>query len=357
MRFFFRFLQALVILIIMVVVTFLIAAITLKPRVDRELQELIQETQGRSFEVSFLNYGKLRPSGLGFVAGPVRAKGLTRVEHPYFDPRELEIMVSRMGISVKKLTVQSIIVSAHIMGLEIKGGQRLHEDKEDHERLESVSKVNYETLLELSWNPMEWKSQIISCAKEFKAWVFDDRPIYDVKLDGSAVFIVDDWPLTVKFHSTKNEAEAVQLEGDPEDLRVIAEMIEPKFTDADLNLASKNLLKAPKLLRFRVAAENQAQRLHLRDPEVRYDVPRHIYWSYYLTQAYGEAFAQEATNAHEIGDRLNSAAESDKDRHHNMLGIEYAKRKLSEEEVEKLIFSDPRVIRFTKDGKIKKTAA
>ena len=330
--------------------------IILKPQLDAELQKLVHKTAGRSFEINFFDYGKIRLSGLGFVFGPVRARGLTRVEHPYFDPRELEVTIPSIRMGLRKFTLQSFQVDVQVMGLQVKGGRRLHEDFEDHERLESVSKVDFETSLELGWVPFSWKSQVAKRAKEFKAWVFEDQPIHDLKLQGSAVFIVDDWPVTVQFHSTVSADGSIQLAGEPEDLRVVVEMIEPKFTDADLKLAAANLIRAPKLLRFRTEAEKQAKRLHMRDTEILYDVPRHIYWSYFLTKAYGEDFARETTNAHEIGDELNTAVESDKDRHHNALGIEYAKRNLSEAEVEKLIFSDPRVIRFTKDGKPKKPA-
>lgn len=60
------------------------------------------------------------------------------------------------------------------------------------------------------------------------------------------------------------------------------------------------------------------------------------------------------TNAHEIDDETNSEQESAKDRHHNSLGIEYAEKKLTEGQVQEMIFEDSRVIRKKKNAKLVK---
>lgn len=353
LRFFLQTIQALFIFVVAVVVTVLMGAIILKPKLDQEIHKMIQSTRGKNLEINFFDYGKIYPSVAGIVFWKIRARGITRIEHPYFDPREFELSIPSIRVGLKGLSFKSFKIQVEVLGLEIKGGRRLHEDIEDHERLESVSRVHFKTVLELPWLPTSWKERVLKRAREFKDWVFNDRSIRDMKLKGSAVFVIDDWPVTVRFYSVASPQGDIHLEGNEEDLRVIAEMIEPKFTEADLKLASRNLLKGPKLLRFRIAAEAQAIRLRHRDSEIVYDIPRHIFWSYYLAKAYGGDFAREATNAHELGDKTNSTEESEKDRHHNALGIEYAERKLSEEQVEKMIFSDPRVFRIGKDGKFK----
>ncbi len=343
-----KFLQAFVLLLAVLLISALIGLMILKPQFDKELQKLIHKTEGRNIEINFLDYGKVRLIQNRIVLSGVRLNGVTRIQHPYFEPREFDLSIKQIRLGLMGITGKSFKIVAEVLGMDVKGGRILNEDKEDHERLESVTGLDFETGLVIEGSPFSWKSQILERAKWFKAWAFDDRPIQDLKLHGRAVFIVEDWPISIRFHSAANAEGFVHLEGNPEDLRVIAEMIEPKFTDSDLNLAAKNLLKTPRLLSIRTAAEMRAVALKKRDPQVAYDVPRHIFWSYWLTKAYGADFAREATNAHEIGDALNSEVESEKDRHHNALGIEYANRKLSEAEVEKMIFKDPRVVRKKK---------
>lgn len=348
-----KFLFRLFVLFVILIVVAWIGLMATKPFLDQELQKLIQKTQGRNVEVSFLDYGKTRLSRSGIIFNHIRARGVTRIQHPYFEPREFELSIKQIHLSLEKFSRKSLSVDVFVSGFDAKGGRILNEDQEDHERLESVTGLDFQTELSLEGFPSSWKPQLMTRAKQLKAWVFNDQPIKNLEIKGRAVFIVDDWPVSVRFHSVASADGLVHLEGNAEDLRVIAEMIEPKFTDSDLNLAAKNLLKAPRLLSIRTQAEMRAIHLKNRDPQISYDVPRHIFWSYWLTQAYGPDFAREATNSHEVGDMLNSAAESQKDRHHNELGIEYATRRLSEEQVEKLIFTDPRVVRLKKKSKMK----
>lgn len=355
-----KFFQFLIVAAILFGVTLITAALVLKPRLDHQLQEWVKKTEGTSFEINFFDYGKFKLTRSGIVLQNVRARGVSRFEHPYLDPREFELAVSKVQLSLTQLSLQGVEVQVRISGLNARGGRLLHENRDDQERVESVSKMDFQTRLILKGGPRSWKEQVLKRARVYKDWIFQDKPIKNLSMNGKAVFLVDDWPISVRFHSVQNEKGEVHLEGNPEDLRIIAEMIEPKFTESDLMLASQNLIRMPKLLHFRREAEMRAVKLQKRDPEILYDVIRHIFWSYWLTKAYGAEFARRTTDAHEIGDTGNTAQESEKDRHHNALGINYAEKKMTEEQVEKMIFEDPRVIRKKKVAKpvaAKKTAA
>ena len=163
-------------------------------------------------------------------------------------------------------------------------------------------------------------------------------------MSGNATFATDGVMPRVYFASSKERNRATYLEGDVNDLRKIARAMEPKFTEDDVRIASKNFLKTPRLLHVRTLAEAKAELLYQIDSLISYDTFRHIFWSYYLTQTFGPDFARRVTEAHETGDALNTVQESEKDRRNNALGIEYAQRKLSEQDVAKIILSDPRVL-------------
>lgn len=338
------FLKVMVGIIALLIILFM-SLMVLKPQLDRQLRAWVKETQGKSFEILFFDYGQSRFDGANLILAGVRAKGISRIQHPYFEPREFEMKTDEVRIGVNHISRDGVEVQIHISGFAAHGGQLLNEDSDDQERLESVSKLNLQTSFFLKGSPFSWKEQVMKEAQVYRSWVFNDQAIRGLQMSGKAVFMVDGWPISVRFFSVQNEAGEVHLEGNPEDLRVIAEMIEPKFTEADLYLAAKNLVKMPKLLHIRREAEMRAVKLDKRDPEITYDTFRHIFWSYWLTKAYGAEFARETTNAHEIGDITNSPEESDKDRHHNALGVEYAEKGLSEEDVEKIIFEEPRIVR------------
>jgi len=329
-------------------VTGVTAVMVLKPEFDRQLQRWVKATEGKSFELRLFDYGKFHFLGNAFVFKNIRAQGITRFEHPYFDPREFDLKISHMRFGVRRVGLNGIDVEVQINGLDARGGQLLDENPEDQERIESVSRMDFQTHLALRGNPKDWKKQTFEKLYEYKNWIFRDEPIQNLSMRGRAVFLVDDWPISVRFHSVQNEKGDIHLEGNPEDLRIIVEMIEPKFTESDLKLAAENLIRTPKLLKFRREAEMKAIKWRNRDPEVTYDTVRHIFWSYWLAKAYGREFAKLTTDAHEIDDETNSEEESEKDRHHNALGIEYAENGLTEAQVEDLIFKDPRVIRKKK---------
>ncbi|HRK62396.1 MAG TPA: hypothetical protein PLY88_07615 [Candidatus Omnitrophota bacterium] len=334
--------------LVLVGVAALTAIMVLKPEFDRQLQRWVKTTEGKSFELRLFDYGKIYFLGNSFVFKNIRAQGITRFEHPYFSPREFDLKISSMRLGLMRVDFSGIKVQVQINGLDARGGQLLNESLDDHERIESVSKMDFQTQLAFSANPKNWKKQAVEKFHAYKDWVFKDAPTQNLSMRGRAVFLVDDWPISVRFHSVQNEKGDVHLEGNSEDLRIIAEMIEPKFTESDLKLASENLIRMPKLLKFRREAEMKAVHLSRRDPEIAYDTIRHIFWSYWLAKAYGREFAKLTTDAHEIDDETNSAEESEKDRHHNALGIEFAEKELTESQVEKMIFEDPRVIRKKK---------
>lgn len=265
---FFQFLVIIVILFVVVVVT---AALILKPRLDHQLQKWVKKTERTNFEISFFDYGKLKLSRSGIVLQDVRARGVSRFDHPYLDPREFEVAISKVHLNLTQLRLQGVEVEVQIFGLNARGGRLLHEDREDHERIESVSKMDFQARVFFQGYPRSWKEQILKYARLYKDWIFQDKPMKNLSMSGKAVFLVEDWPISVRFHSVQNENGEVHLEGNAEDLRIIAEMIEPKFTESDLMLASQNLIRTPKLLRFRRDAEMRAIELQKRDPEIAYD--------------------------------------------------------------------------------------
>lgn len=88
---------------------------------------------------------------------------------------------------------------------------------------------------------------------------------------------------------------------DRDDVRIIAAtMSGGKSTSADIEVISRNPVRAPELLRIRDKAASTAKLARQQDPNIPEDAYRHVLWSYLLTKAYGEGFAKEVTDAHEM---------------------------------------------------------
>lgn len=316
----------------------------IEPFVKQKIEIWVERSKGRNFEVNFFEYGSFHFSRQGIVFKQVRARGITRYDYPYFQPRQFEMDIPILQIYFKGSFREGLGVGLHIHGLDVRGGNVLPEMEDSPRRLESISELNFQAWIPIGRALWKWKKQAIAWGRQLRGWVFNGAHMTDVHMSGNATFATDGVTTRVYFASSKERNRATYLEGDMNDLRKIAHAIEPKFTEEDLRIASKNFLKTPRLLHVRTLAEAKAEALYQFGSEISYDTFRHVFWSYYLTQTFGADFARRVTDAHETGDASNTARESEKDRRNNALGIEYARRKLSEQDVAKIILSDPRIL-------------
>ncbi|HRE06972.1 MAG TPA: hypothetical protein PKX00_15270, partial [Opitutaceae bacterium] len=150
-------------------------------------------------------------------------------------------------------------------------------------------------------------------------------------------------PMTVRIETLHQNGQS-QLRINRSDLDVLSGRYYRPLTPAEKDLIARHPVKAPVLLRIKDYAERNARRLASLDSAYREDPTRHVLWSYWLARTYGPTFAEEVTEAHEIGSS-NSTRESERDRANNRLGREYAAAKKTEGQVVHLIKTDNRVAR------------
>ncbi len=155
--------------------------------------------------------------------------------------------------------------------------------------------------------------------------------------------------------SVEQKGDEYRLVMDKDDLKSIAAtMSGKKASSKDIDVISRNPIKAPQLLRMRDKAATTAKLARQQDPNVPEDAYRHVLWSYLLVKAYGEAFAKEVTDAHEAyADQekmskeaiLNLHIESYQDLHNNAAGRRYAKMGYPESGILRYVLNDDAVIR------------
>ncbi len=337
-------------------VSFLVAVIVAsvvfvhtKPRLDRWIVRQIFESRGSDVEINFFDYGKFSFSGFGVVFQGVYADGVSRVNRSYFVPRRFKLNADEIRLSVADLLHKKIVIQ--IKGLQFLGGRFLDSAASastEKDRVESVSEINCEALISLSIFPQRWKEKINKRAAQIQGWLLNDQPIQDMNVSGVVAILIKQKVFQVHFFTRADANGYVHLEGNPQDLHKIAEAIETKFTNADVEIAAKNLLRTSQLLHFRNAAEEQMKILQKRAGLMDVGKSRHIFWSYWLARTYGADFALQVTRAHEVGDTLSTPAQSAVDRKYNQLGTEYAARKLTDKQIAELFFSDPRVAELRK---------
>ena len=278
-------------------------------------------------EVEFQSFGRWSLIRKRLTISDVELLGVVQSQQHDAPLGKFNVAIEQARVGPMSYSAAGLRIAVEVDGLAAERDRIVTKIQNVEPQLVSVTELHFASVLLIEGTPFEWKSEFLQWVHQVNAWAFNGQPIRDLELLGRALVGSGDQRFPVRFHSVKNVGGEVHLEGNADDLRVLAKAIEPKFTEADLQLAAKNLLRAPEMMSIRNRAELQAIRLENRNPEIRYDVPRHIYWSYWLTKSFGADFAREVTAAHEIGDASSSAENTAMDHHHNELGIKYAMRK------------------------------
>jgi hypothetical protein len=155
--------------------------------------------------------------------------------------------------------------------------------------------------------------------------------------------------------SVEQKGDEYLLVMDKDDLKLIAATISgEKVSSMDIDVISRNPIKAPQLLKIRDKAVVTARQARQQDQNVPEDAYRHVLWSYLLVKAYGETFAKEVTDAHEVhADRekmskeelLKLNIENYQDLQNNATGRRYAKMGYPESGILRYVLNDDAVIR------------
>ena len=127
--------------------------------------------------------------------------------------------------------------------------------------------------------------------------------------------------------------------------------LDKELTEAEVELFSANPDKVARLKEIADYAKEKASHAYREDRRVPEDAYRHVLWSYLLTKEYGASFAKKVTDAHEIGDDENTAAEHKMDFSNNATGREYAEKGYRESDILGRLMTDPDVIRTPQDDK------
>lgn len=156
--------------------------------------------------------------------------------------------------------------------------------------------------------------------------------------------LLDGQELGVRLRAVDREG-VTALQVDQDDLRRQAKHFTRPLTDLEIGLIGEYPLRAPDLLLIKKYAEQTAMRARQRDKTVPEDAYRHVLWSYLLTEEFGAGFAEQVTDAHEIGSTTNTEAEHRMDYNNNEVGRQYAAQGVNEFEILPRLRRDRAVIK------------
>lgn len=165
------------------------------------------------------------------------------------------------------------------------------------------------------------------------------------RLSGRVEFSVGNrWHTALLYTMVSREGTRLVL--NREDVALIGAEYDQPLTDAEVDLVALHPLQAPILLRIKEYASRESTRLSAMNAAVPRDAFRHVLWSYLLTLEFGAGFAEEVTDAHEIGATYESGrANREMDLINNAIGRRYAREGVPESDLLRRVLADPMVVR------------
>lgn len=188
-----------------------------------------------------------------------------------------------------------------------------------------------------------WQVGLQEVAAELNRFMREGQTTLPLTLAARLHFRLHGVPMIVRME-TLQRAGQTWLRLNREDLDRLSKTYYRPLTERERELLAAQPVKAPTLLRIKEYAESASRRLAAADPGYNEDSTRHVLWSYWLNRTFGPEFANQVTEAHEVGSD-NTPEESARDRSNNALGKEFAVTKKTEGQVVHLAKTDPRVVK------------
>ena len=183
-------------------------------------------------------------------------------------------------------------------------------------------------------------------SRALKEFIMTGRAAIPMEFSGTAFFPLDGTYVQSRIF-IENRAGVALLRMNEDDVMYLAEQFDLKhpLNEIEADLVASNPLKAPSLLDIRRRASRESEIAHSADRQVPEDAYRHVLWSYLLARKFGAEFAEKVTGAHEEGMTGNTEAEKAMDLQNNKVGIGYALSGRKEQELLRLVMTDPQVVR------------
>jgi len=251
----------------------------------------------------------------------------------------------RFSLAAGRMTARIQALKSPLLALEVKEGKVYFDPFEETSIKASKEFREFLNVLALEMR-FPFKSDPASIARDFSTLLTEGKSRYLNKFAGVSTFSIDGKEFKPAI-LVRKEGEDSWLVMDRSDLELISSEMQEKLTEAEVDLLSLHPVRAPRLLKIRDYAQTISKAENKKDPQVPEDAYRHVLWSYLLTKAYGEAFAKQVTDAHEIG---NVEGETTKDQsmdyNNNAVGRRYALGGIPEADVLGGVVKDPEVVRF-----------
>ncbi len=309
--------------------------------IERGIDRLVALAATRGVDLHDVRFESATLAGFGSVAAG-RVKGEATLRRGLLDggPESLFFEADRVSATVLDLLKGKLLMSA-------RDGMIVMLDPAGQPTGQQISKLNADIEFDIAWRHLEDSALLVE--EELRQLLREGSFRLPARISGEAQFqVLGKWH-SLTIHSFSEDG-VTRLHLEIDDVREIAKAYMLPLTEAEMELVSRNPVRAPALLRISQQAFAASQALRRKDPAYPYDAYRHVYWSWMLTRQFGAEFSEAVTDAHEIRPTYEvSEASRRMDLHNNAVGRAYALAGVAEGEIPQRVLTDPNVVR-SEDG-------
>lgn len=276
---------------------FFYAAIALwvRPISQKAVQLALREDEKHGLEVSDLRFENAYLSSLQSVTwSGVSGKFRFLSRGDLLLQREFFLSVDKITLKFKNLKQRKF--GLHASGLNL----RTSGPEEGKDRLEHVEGQDFEIKFVLDFlHPRTIPEQAKSWARGLGDLLVHGRTTWPVSFSGATRLTFRNKPARVRLSVQKKGDEYVLVMYE-QDVKDLAHRLNEHISDAEIGIIAGYPLRAPALLKISDYASTTANAISKKQTEVSENCYRHVLWSFLLTRQYGEVFAKQVTDAHEM---------------------------------------------------------
>lgn len=272
------------------------------------------------------------------------------------DTEDISLNIAELMISMENFTRRTFLLS--VGGLRVKTKKKAKEKESGGNHPGATYGLeggSFETIINFTGlGRADMLAQLSSLKEEIQRFTTLGVTKMPLSFSATTKFELQGKPCIARL-SVEQKGEEYRLVMDKGDLeKIVATLPGKKPNPVDVVVIARNPMKAPLLIKIRDKAGATALLAVQQNPKFPEDAYRHTLWSYLLTKAYGEQFAKEVTDAHEVyADEeeikkqglINWTSASYQDLVNNALGRKYAALEYPEADILERVLFDPAIIR------------
>lgn len=343
------------IFILIAVALYFVSGLILEMASDRAIDSFVKEFKSPNIEysrplfksVNFSSFNAVTWEGVSFDVRIVRNEIAKTAE-------EFSLKIGEMTIALESLSERAVLLNVKGMSSMPKG-RGPGAVSEISGTGDHMERGNLKVRIKLKgFSEAVIFEQVRDLIKEIHAFATHGVTKAPLSFSATEMFEIKGKPHRATL-SVEQKGDEYRLVMDKDDLKIIAATMPGETaTSMDIEVISRNPMKATQLLRIRDKAAATAKLARQQDSNIPEDAYRHVLWSYLLAKAFGDAFAKEVTDAHEVfadQDRMSKDQiltmniESYQDLYNNAAGRRFAQMGYPESGILKYVLTDDAVIR------------